>query len=336
MKRINRLYRLRYSTLTIRQFYSISTYHICKEFMSHLSIMNIHTHIKTDDDLQMSVYGQKSLSIPSQQSQAKTCYISTFYDIQRADWDNKFARTFEDYLDSFQPIINLFINNRDDRFEMVVYIDSRHFEAVNNKVKDISSIKLISIDNDFMKVNIPMWTTLDREREIMNSTEFKELIPHRLIYPEHSVPEYSLINHCKIDFIGYTIDANISSADYFAWVDFGYCKTPQSIPKTFLDLSKLDLNKVNYTLVNQIDIRDSNILYTLLNAPERIGGFFFFGSRTVLKTYQALYHKMLESFQVKGIADDDQALALACYWSHPDMFHLHGPFGWHQALTRFA
>jgi hypothetical protein len=169
----------------------------------------------------------------------------------------------------------------------------------------------------------------------MRSDSFRNTIPHRLCFPEHTIPEYTLINHCKIDFICYAIDNDISDAGYYAWVDFGYCRFPEITPKRLLDLGKLDLDRVNYTLINNLDDRDKNIFYTLMNAPERIGGFFFFGNKKILKEYQALYHGILTRYQQYGIADDDQALAVACYWESPDMFHLHGPWGWHKALVRF-
>jgi len=39
--------------------------------------------------------------------------------------------------------------------------------------------------------------------------------------------------------------------------------------------------------------------------------------------YQALYHETLEYFQDNNIADDDQHLALRCYFKNPNLFKLH-------------
>jgi hypothetical protein len=262
----------------------------------------------------------------------KVCYVTAFYDMKRENWQT-FSRTFENYLQCFQPIIDLFAI--DDQAEMIVYIDSIHYDALEQRTKSYRQIKLIKIDLKFMHDNLPMWKTLDRERQIMNSEQFRTLIPHRLIYPEHTVPEYTLINHCKIDFIGHVIDTKLSLAEYYVWVDFGYCKCPEYTPKRLIDISKLDLERVNYTLVNPIDDRDKSIMYTLLYAPERIGGFFFFGHQKILKQYQELYHKTLALYQQNGLADDDQALVLACYWQQPDLFKLWNLNGWHKALTFF-
>ena len=45
---------------------------------------------------------------------------------------------------------------------------------------------------------LPMWNTLKRENEVMHGQYFKTIVAQRHVYPEHSYPEYTLINHCKI------------------------------------------------------------------------------------------------------------------------------------------
>ena len=263
----------------------------------------------------------------------KICFVTAFFDLNRDSWP-LFKRTFNEYLSSFGNFVNLF-DDKNTQAELIAYIDDRHLDQVYELTKSHKQITIIPMNQDFMHTNLPMWKTLEREREIMNSEKFRNMIPHRLIYPEHTIPEYTLINHCKIDFVSCVINSNITDAYYFSWVDFGYCSTKESIPDKLLDISKLNLEKVNYTLVNALTEYDKDIIYTLKYAPERIGGFFFFGNRNVLKEYQSLYHKILELYQGNNIADDDQALALACYWTKPDLFHLHGPFGWHKALVKF-
>ncbi len=262
------------------------------------------------------------------------CYISSFYDMNRDKWTH-FKRSFNDYLLDFKPFINIFTSPT-NQYEMVLFLDKKHIDPVTKLLKPHTRIKLIEIDEEFMNHELPMWKTLPRERQIMNSLNFKSIIPHRLRFPEHTIPEYSLINHCKIDFINYVIKEEISNAEYFCWVDFGYFKKPENIPGNFLDINKLNKDKINYTLINRLDSRDRNIQYTLLNAPEKIGGFFFFGNRENMKKYQKLYHEVLDYFQnTLNIADDDQHLALVCYFRKPELFALHYTGQWHQALKYF-
>ena len=68
-------------------------------------------------------------------------------------------------------------------------------------------------------------------------------------------------------------------------------------------------------------------------APEVIGGFWFFGSRTKMIEYQKVYLRTFLEFQNVGIADDDQHVVLQCYLKEPHLFSLNKTFyGWHKVL----
>jgi len=266
----------------------------------------------------------------------KVCYVSLFYDLNRGNW-KKFGRSFEAYLEHFKPFIDLFSRDEEKEYEMILFLDKRHVEEVKSCFNENTIIKIIEIDEDFLQNYLPMWRTLPKEREVMESEDFKNLIPHRIQYPEHHIPEYTLINHCKIDVVSHTIQNNLSEAEYYAWVDFGYFQLKERIPRSFLDLDKLDLDKINYTLINPLTPEDNNILYTITYALERFGGFFFFGSREKMLEYQKLFHAVLDLFQNRlNMADDDQHLAMVCYFSKPGLFKLHDLGGWHRALTHFS
>ena len=263
------------------------------------------------------------------------CYVSAFYDINRGNWSN-FTRTVNKYFEHFRPYVELFKQEDEKKHKMIVFIDKKHYTKLNTLINNshCTNIQLIQIDFDWMKLNLPIWNTLDREREIMNSQHYKNLIPHRLNFPEHKYPEYTLINHCKIDFVNYAMKH--SNKDYFCWTDFGYFATENRIPKKLLSYKKFIPNKINYTLINCLTHRDNNPIFTLQNAPERIGGFFFFGDRKAIEKYQLLYHKILHMYQHQlNIADDDQALALSRFFNEQSLFCLHNLGGWHKALVYF-
>ena len=183
---------------------------------------------------------------------------------------------------------------------------------------------------------LPIWKTLEKEREIMNSVDFKNTVGSRIIFPEHTFPEYTLLNHSKIDILCSLIDSNKINCQYYCWIDFGFFADKKNIPKKLLDINRFNLDTINYTLVNNIDDKDKDIYYTLHNAPEKIGGFFFFGRKDRLKEYQILYHKMLKYFQnILNIADDDQHLALQCYFYKSSLFTMHYLGEWHSVLREY-
>ena len=263
----------------------------------------------------------------------KLTYVTAFFDIGRDNWNNSFKRDFKTYMKNFIPYLFLFQNNLDDDYDMIVYIDEIHYNTLRRLIDIDLPIKIIKINNEFLKNHIPIWNRLPRETEIMNSDTYKNLMRNRLQFPEHHKPKYTLINHAKIDFLNHAM--TISNSEYLCWTDFGYFQLHNRIPINHIDLHKLDLNKINYTLINHLKKEDESLKYTLLTAPETIGGFFFFGNRTVLKEYQELYWDMLDYFDSINIADDDQHVALRCYFKHPELFKLHHLGGWHKALVAF-
>uniref|UniRef100_A0A6C0D0L8 Uncharacterized protein n=1 Tax=viral metagenome TaxID=1070528 RepID=A0A6C0D0L8_9ZZZZ len=263
----------------------------------------------------------------------KICYVSVYLDIGRSKW-NKYPRTFEDYLERFLPYFTLFSSESEKDQHMILFIDDRYTKFLESHINSNTRIHLIPINLEWMKTNLPMWQTLEIEKNIMNSESYKKLISHRSECPETYCAEYTLINHCKIDFMNYVIDNICTDSIMYAWTDFGFFSRDYLIPKRLLDINKFDLSKINYTLLNDFTEYDRDVYYTLMHAPERIGGFFFCGSKNSMKKYGELYHYALNYYQSNNIADDDQALAQFCYFRNPDMFNFvyKSPI-WHQVYT---
>ena len=259
------------------------------------------------------------------------CYVTAFLDIGRDDW-KKFERSFDNYLKSFLPYVDLFRYANHKEHHMIAFIDQKHIQRVKEHIPPHVPISLIPISIQGMRT-WPLWKRFDREKEIMESDEYKDFMKHRLQFPEHNNPAYTLINHSKIDFVSAAMQ--LSNADYFCWTDFGYFHVPEYECTALLDLRKLNLHRINYTLINPIDEKDKDVVYTMQNAPERFGGFWFFGPRVAMQKYKELYHRTHEMFQLAKLCDDDQHLALRCWVQEPELFHLHMLGGWHRALKTF-
>lgn len=265
---------------------------------------------------------------------SKLCYISAFIDIGRENWSS-FQRCFQSYLNAFRPYIEMFDNlekNNITDYEMIVYVGENVYNDVKREIHDNKLIKVVKVNENFL-VKHTMWSRLGRETEIVNSDDYKFLLRNKLHFPEHNNPKYTLVNHIKIDFVCLAMD--ITNAPYLCWTDFGYFASVDRIPKNPINIEKMVKDRINYTLINPLDENDSNIIYTMLYAPERIGGFFFFGNRDTLKKYQELYWKIHKNFQDINLVDDDQHLVLRCYFDNKDLFHFHMLGGWHRALTHF-
>jgi hypothetical protein len=266
----------------------------------------------------------------------KLCYVTAFLDIGRDDWKNRHKRTFTDYFSFFTPFVDMFKNISPEissLYDLVIFIDEKHHDKVKNYIGNHNNIIIIPINEKFMINNISAWSRLEREKEIMSMIDYKKLIIERINCPEHHDPKYTIINHSKIDFVNFA--TILSDAQYFSWVDFGYCSNEERTPKYPLDITLLDKNKINYTLIWNLGPEDNDVIYTLLLAPERVGGFFFFGSREKIQEYQKLYHKIHIWFQEKNLADDDQHFVIQCNLSNPNLFRFECFYGWHKALVKY-
>jgi len=176
----------------------------------------------------------------------KLCYVTAFLNIGRDNW-GKFSRTSDMYINYFTHLFNSFYNMDKticDNYELIVYMDENYINRLQDSTNSSSKITIIPINDKFMLDNIPVWSRLHRENEIMNSDDYKNKFSHRLLFPENSNPKYTLINHAKIDFISNAID-RYPNIDYFCWVDFGYFQEIKRIPSLPINIELLDKTQIN-------------------------------------------------------------------------------------------
>lgn len=266
------------------------------------------------------------------------CLVTAFLDIGRQDWSS-FRRSVGQYFRNFYPYVKMTHNSYRDELipnEIIVFMDDKYATELSNLCQENKHIKVIPINREWMQKNIHAYRQLHRETEIMESEKFKSLIKHRLGHPECSKPEYNIMQHSKIDFVCHVIEEKLSDAKYYAWTDFGYFQNPATIPTKPLKIDKFDLDRVNFQAINPFTALDFNIMFTITNAPERIGGFFYLGNADQLKKYQILYHQVCMDFHEKGIVDDDQHIMIQCIARDPNLFKVWMLGGWHLVYTYFC
>lgn len=260
-------------------------------------------------------------------------YVTGYIEIERSKW-SKFDRTFDDYFKSFKPYFKLFDSRFCESDNMIVFIEEKYYLDIQGYIDELEynvNINVILLS----KNDLPKWKYIEREREIMNDDRFLGLLGNRTQFPEHKYPEYTIVNHSKIDMINLVIYEYEYQNTYFSWVDFGFFSNEHNIPTRLIDINKLDKDKINYSLINPVESNDFNIYYTLKYAPEVIGGFWFFGSKDNMKVYQKLYMETFLKFQEMGIADDDQHIVLQCYLKQKELFSLKPVYAWHKVLKLY-
>jgi hypothetical protein len=143
-----------------------------------------------------------------------------------------------------------------------------------------------------------------------------------------------MINDSKIDLVMHSM--HLTKAPILVWVDFAYTKHLEVLPERLLDPCKLDLDRMNFSLVDHIRESDFNLMETLVNPREVLEAGFFASSRDVLLRYQKLFHEVHQTvFHDNNITDDDIHVVLQCIKQQPDLFHLHYQGHWLQSLKHF-
>jgi hypothetical protein len=218
------------------------------------------------------------------------------------------------YLTPTPPkILDFFLNRDDVSGYLVVFVDHSLFHHLPRVLP--SNVLVQEIDVMYLQDHSVMWGRLGREEEIVASPAFKALVEHRKS-PLKALD--TILKHAKVDFIKMAM-AMVPNATHFAWIDQDH-----PVENKMADLAMTDKNVVSYDVINDINPAvDGQVLYTLQNAPGKVRGSFFHGSRVALLQYGELYHKMHQALHDHGVVIDDQAIALFCYLQKPDLFKLH-------------
>jgi hypothetical protein len=258
--------------------------------------------------------------------------ITAFYDIGRENYV-LYNRSIYTYINSFLNYLNI-------DYKMIVFIDDRYIDIIL-KYYEKSKYKnktFIPINEEWLCKNIPSWSLLDKETEIMNSEYFKTLLKERIeiFIPETIYPKYTLINHSKIDFVCYAIN-NLNVNDYCVWTDFGYhhsilLNNTNLCPKTLISLNNINTNKLIFFQYNQFNEDDKNIINLTKSGKMIIQGAYFSGNKENLLKLQTLYKECLKELHDNNITDDDQHIYFRCYLKKPELFTLYGGNSIHNGL----
>jgi hypothetical protein len=188
---------------------------------------------------------------------------------------------------------------------------------------------------------------ISNEKEIMNAPDYRKKIPSfRQSAPEHTRPEYTLLTHSKVCFVKHTRSL-FPSSSYYAWIDFGY-PTKTNIMGwpvcTFnpnphmLNMALLE-EKVHLASVKLLDDYASEDDFLACNYFT-IFAFSFIIHNDIFDYFFNLYSEKLTQWQLKGHADDEQALLYQLFQENKQLFKIfkiQAPWGlYHENLNTGA
>jgi hypothetical protein len=250
--------------------------------------------------------------------QSNICFVTAFKDIGRNNWKTH-KRTMDEYLQYFYKMA------KNMKYNLIVYVDDNIKEKILKELGN--NYKNIIIEN-INNVETFLQTYLDKEREIIDSVEFKSKLPSNRLgfHPETYIPEYNLINHSKINFICHT-KKNFPNYHFYSWIDFGYVRNVNDIPK---NISKNIDEKIIYQNLNNIPNERIDENEVLKIDKTYICGSTFLVHHSLVETFKRLYEEKIKQWQKNYISDDDQSLVLQIYYENKDLFKLFYNNDWFQ------
>lgn len=256
--------------------------------------------------------------------------ITAFFDIGRGDWTpdkglpHYLQRTTDTYFERYSHLATL-------ENEMVVFtspeLESRVLEIRENK-----KTKVITFDffNEFKVLR-------EKIKEIQSSVEYTSRInPRQIKNPEYWNPDYVIVNALKSFFARTAIDGNFATNDLVAWLDFGYCRSKDTLNGITKWCYPFDKDKIH--LFNIKEFQGDHIQEIIFNNDVHMTGPCIVAGKNMWLNLEKLVDHSLKVLIENNLIDDDQTLLLMSYLTKPEMFELHrvSPDDWFVAFKKYS
>ena len=216
---------------------------------------------------------------------------------------------------------------------MVIYVEPKTQEFVlkHRRGKEhLTRIILTTIQD------LEYYSEHDRIKEIMESENFTAKNP-LLTHPEGFSPEYNILMNSKLALLRNATRRNHFKNRYFFWMDMGYGHGNDIFPKNCYWTPRNLMNgrdKITYIMLNQLSFIDSSHVLYKTKLPPFVNGGFFGGSRVAIDRYYFLHKEVFRQWLADNMVDDDQTLAVACYFKNKMLFNMVKGW-WYDVFTMF-
>lgn len=235
--------------------------------------------------------------------------VTAFFDIGREKWEGWSRRTIYQYFSSFSYLAQMNV-------EMVIYTESKFkdkIEEIRNSFGFADKTKIIVWENFFEH------SLVEKIQKVMDD-EFYKSLPTEPECPEYWSSEYVYVNMCKSEFVCDAIENQYVTNDQVAWIDFGYCKEIDTLPKSRIWNYNFEAG-INLFQMKELDNK-SVIDIMRTNAVYIQGCHIVATNKSYWKFLKDLVWFATNSMLDCGIIDDDQTMLLMAYRSDPKLFKL--------------
>lgn len=248
--------------------------------------------------------------------------VTGYFDIGRGDWGGAIGdrpipawlrRSNDDYLAYFRHLARL-------RNEMIVFTEPRFAERVlaARKAHGLESATVI------MTLDRPLATepVLAATRARIAAAMRKRLTGFvaEPAKPEAWSPDYVLVTALKPVFATAALDLGLVTRPQLAWLDFGYCRDPDSFDPGYPWRYACG-DRLHLFILEIPDGRPVEEMVRTAYCP--FHGAQVFGKTILWHRFRDLFEAALAELLALDLADDDQGLLMMAWRAAPDLFELH-------------
>lgn len=242
--------------------------------------------------------------------------VTAFFDIGRGTWtpDKGFPhyieRTTDTYFERFGNMAKL--DN-----DMVVFTS----EDLKQRVLDLrgdkkTTVIVVDFPNEFNELR-------DKIKAVQSNVEFQSRInPAQIKSPEYWNADYVLVNALKSTFVRTAIEQKLVEQDMVAWIDFGYCRTPEDAGKFDKWGYNFDPEKIHFFNLKKFGEGDY-VADAIFNNTVFVTGPHFVAHKDKWPLLEQMIHHHMNDLLNHGLIDDDQTLMLMATLGNPEFFETH-------------
>lgn len=254
--------------------------------------------------------------------------VTAFFDIGRGNWTQAMQqrggplphylqRSADTYIERFAHLCQL--DN-----ELIIYTSEQYADRLKKIRDDLgkgdrTQIVVVDYPTEFNE-------TRAKIRAVMDDPTFPPKInPHQIRNPEYWSEDYVMVTSLKAHFVADAVERGLCSNDTVAWIDFGYCRTPEALNGKSKWTHEFTPDKIHFFNCKPVDHEHKNeqMIHAVVNNDVIIFGAMVVAQKKFWRPLADGMRASLELLIQNGLVDDDQGLWLMCYFGNPNIFELH-------------
>ena len=257
-------------------------------------------------------------SVPYSKDANEISIVTAFFDIGRGDWTPAhglpayLTRSTETYVERFGYMASL-------ENEMVVYTSEDLVQKVleHRKGKEHKTV-VIPIDLEGM-----FQDKLMTVKKVQSDPEYQKIInPDLKRNPEYWSPHYVVVTNLKAVFTAHAVKNKLVHNRQVAWMDFGYCRSINSIAGSKVWQYPFTPGKVHYFTFGEYD-HNTSIAQVIGNNLVYVVGASIVAEQDLWEPFSHLTQKAVKELLDRNLVDDDQTMFLLAMLYDPGMFEKH-------------